>query len=107
VWGGDIAPNSHILLLHVSDSSKVWVLILVKKRSVSHAFLFQTMTTQSMYLDMLTYGIFSEMLNNSPQHNIQFNMGKYHHNVILIHGYLDGILPGARSGFGGAIPSLD
>jgi hypothetical protein len=47
------------------------------------------------------------MLNNSPQYNIQFNRGKYHHNVILIHGYPDGILPGARSGFGGAIPSLD
>jgi hypothetical protein len=51
--------------------------------------------------------MFSKMLNNCPQHNIQFNKEKCHYNVILIHGYPDGILLGARSGFGAAMPCLD
>jgi hypothetical protein len=38
----------------VSDSSEVCVFSLVKKKGVSRAFFFQKMTSQSLYLDMLT-----------------------------------------------------
>jgi hypothetical protein len=47
------------------------VLILVKKKDVSCALFFQKMTSQSLYL-----GMFSQMLDNSPQHNFSLQQGE-------------------------------